>query len=162
MRRPKPKWIGIPAQISGMAGVYYVAYELSRMGFVALTTNRNLEGFDLVATNQAGSRQIIIQVKTMQNKSKRWQVGHVPKYKKGESSAFHVLVRFNKMDKPDCFIIPSRVFAGTINHFIKEFCKRKAGRSPTSCSALVYKYQMTERRERLYLDKWNLIENALR
>jgi hypothetical protein len=162
MKRPKKKHIGLPSQISGMAGVYYVAYELSRLNFVALTTSRNLEGIDLIVSNQVGNRQVSIQVKTMQKKAELWQVGKVPKYRKGEGNAFHVLVRLNKGDKPDCFIIPSRMFARIVNQGVAKWCKRKAGRNPASCSPLVYKFRMTKKREKQYLNKWNLIEKALR
>jgi hypothetical protein len=162
MKRPKKKRIGIPSQISGMAGVYYAAYELSRLSLVALPTSRNLAGIDLVVTNQDGNGQATIQVKTMQKKSKLWQVNKVPTYKAGRGREFHILVRFNKTDKPDCFIIPSKVFARAVNQDVEQWCKRKAGRNPATCPLLVYKFHMTKKREKLYLNKWNLIEKALR
>lgn len=125
-----------------------MAYELSLLSYVALPTNRNLAGIDLVVTNQDGNRQVSIQVKTMQKKSELWQVNKVPKCKRGEDNAFHVLVRFNKTDRPDCFIIPSKDFAKVVNQEVEQWCKRKAGRSSASCPPLVYKFRMTKKREK--------------
>ena len=51
-------------QISGMIGVFYIAMELSRRGFVAIPTIRNVKSIDLLVTNDTGTRTISLQVKT--------------------------------------------------------------------------------------------------
>jgi hypothetical protein len=38
-------------QTSGMAGVYYVAAELSTLGYTALVTTRNAKAADIIAIN---------------------------------------------------------------------------------------------------------------
>jgi len=48
---------------SGMAGVYYVAAELSVREFIVAVTSRNAPGIDIIATNKDGKR-FDIQVKT--------------------------------------------------------------------------------------------------
>ena len=64
-------------QLIGMAGVYFVASELSRRGFIALPTVRNTVGIDLVVASTDGSFQANLQVKTsFQRVSSPWPVGN--------------------------------------------------------------------------------------
>jgi hypothetical protein len=48
--------------LTGMTGVYYVAAESSRRGYVVAITSRNAPGVDVLAIK--GSRRVDIQVKT--------------------------------------------------------------------------------------------------
>ncbi|GAA6765973.1 hypothetical protein AAFH68_19120 [Flavobacterium sp. CGRL1] len=57
-------------QLSGVAGEYYVAAELSRRGYLAAITLRNSESVDILVSNQKGNKLISLQVKTTQNKLK--------------------------------------------------------------------------------------------
>jgi Holliday junction resolvase-like predicted endonuclease len=57
-------------QLSGIAGEYYVAAELSRRGYLAAITLRNSEGIDILVSNIDGNKLFSIQVKTTQNKKK--------------------------------------------------------------------------------------------
>ena len=52
--------------LTGVAGEYFVAAELSRRGYIASITLRNTQGIDLLASDQNATRQIAIQVKTNQ------------------------------------------------------------------------------------------------
>ena len=47
-----------------MIGVYYMAWELSRSGFVAVPTIRNVKSTDLLVTNLSGTKAVTLQVKT--------------------------------------------------------------------------------------------------
>jgi hypothetical protein len=53
-------------QLVGVAGVYHVAAELSKMGYIALVTARNTQGIDIVAMNPENNKAVGIQVKTRQ------------------------------------------------------------------------------------------------
>lgn len=57
-------------QLSGIAGEYYVAAELSRRGYLAAITLRNSDGVDILASNESGEKAFSVQVKTTQNKRK--------------------------------------------------------------------------------------------
>ena len=57
-------------QLSGIAGEYYVAAELSRRGYLAAITLRNSEGIDILVSNVLGDKLFSIQAKTTQNKRK--------------------------------------------------------------------------------------------
>ncbi|PZO33834.1 MAG: aspartate ammonia-lyase [Flavobacteriaceae bacterium] len=57
-------------QLSGVAGEYYVAAELSRRGYLAAITLRSSDGVDILVSNTEGDKLVSIQVKTTQNKLK--------------------------------------------------------------------------------------------
>ena len=51
-------------QITGMRGVYLVAAELSKRGFIVSPTSRGAQGADLLVTDQMWLRAFTVQVKT--------------------------------------------------------------------------------------------------
>lgn len=57
-------------QLTGVAGEYYVAAELSRRGYLAAITLRNSDGTDILVSDLQGTNHISIQVKTTRNKLK--------------------------------------------------------------------------------------------
>ena len=57
-------------QLSGIAGEYFVAAELSRRGFLAAITLRNSDGVDILANSLETNNQICFQIKTSQKKRK--------------------------------------------------------------------------------------------
>lgn len=56
--------MGDTKQLTGMRGVYLVAAELSRLGFLAAPTSRSAIGADILATDQSCKRTYSVQVKT--------------------------------------------------------------------------------------------------
>src|SRR5256885_6251743 len=81
----------IPSVLTGVAGEYFVAAELSRRGYIASISLRNARGIDILATNAAASRSVTIQCKTSQLSRTSWMLNE-----KCESSAaenhFYVFV----------------------------------------------------------------------
>ncbi len=93
-------------QLTGMRGVYLVAAELSRLGFIASPTSRSARGADVLATDQACQRAFSVQVKTNAGNAGFWLTGErVP------ASPSHVYVFVNLESKggrgPVFFIVPS-------------------------------------------------------
>lgn len=102
--------------MTGIAGEYYVAAELSRRGYVASFTLRNTKGIDILVSSEDGSKSRAIQVKSSNNESKAWVLN-----KKSELSfsdnLFYVFVNLKTVDsRPDFYIVPSKVVA----KFVKE------------------------------------------
>jgi len=91
--------------ISGAAGAYFVAGELSRQGYIALTTTRNTKGVDLIVSNVSFSKTVYLQVKTNSGKYDFWIVG---KPKSGEN-LFYVFVNLRTdQERPEYYVVPSR------------------------------------------------------
>lgn len=94
-------------QLSGVAGEYYVAAELSRNGYLAAVTLRNSDGIDILASDIEGKNQIAIQVKTTQGKYK-WILNKKIENEANESNnKYFVFVSLpdNKQLKPEYSII---------------------------------------------------------
>ena len=53
-----------PSILTGIAGVYYVAYELARRGYRAAVTHGNVPTVDLLVANVKGEASLSLQVKT--------------------------------------------------------------------------------------------------
>lgn len=100
--------------LSGVAGEYFVAAELSRLGFIASVTLRNSRGIDILATSPAG-RSISIQVKTNQFSKRDWLLKSNVE-KEGRPDHFFVFVNLNGSGAPTFHIVPSNVVA--------EYCRR--------------------------------------
>ena len=98
------------SQMTGMQGVYLVAAELTRLGFIVSVTSRNARGADLFATDQSYKTTWSIQVKTSWKPVSFWPLG---KHYKSESSRSHVYVFVNLRggEKPDYYVVPSKVVA---------------------------------------------------
>jgi hypothetical protein len=54
-----------PNQIVGNAGLYYVCYELTKLGWNVLPTSRNARGVDLVIYNEDATQTHTLQVKAL-------------------------------------------------------------------------------------------------
>lgn len=89
---PPPKTRPNTALI-GIAGVHYVASELSRRGMVALPTTRNTAAYDIVVTTVDGSRHANIQVKTSQKRASFFRMPPSAKVRVGPRD-FYVFVRW--------------------------------------------------------------------
>ena len=78
--------------LSGIAGEYFVAGELSRRGYIASITLKNTAHIDVLASN--GEKAVNIQVKTSRiDKAKGWELGSKPlKFNKLKGDVFYVLV----------------------------------------------------------------------
>lgn len=154
-KRPKKQQVGIPKQISGMVGVYHVACELSRRGYIALPTNRNVAGIDIVVCNQKGLNQTILQLKTQQKKADFWLVnGPVPDYMKNSRRAFYVFVRLDKkQDKFECFIASTKDVAKQIEGYVKDWYKTHSKK--TKPNNWTYSWYLPRGKETYYLNRWD-------
>ena len=62
----------LPGGLSGVAGEYFVAAELSRRGYIATLTLRNARGIDIIVADSDSTRSVGIQVKTSQSPGAAW------------------------------------------------------------------------------------------
>jgi hypothetical protein len=78
--------------MTGMLGVYLVAAELSRLGFIVSPTSRSAAGADLLVTDQRCQKAWSVQVKTNRKAINYWLVGERARHIKSDS---HVYVFVN-------------------------------------------------------------------
>ncbi|KJD33295.1 hypothetical protein PK35_05405 [Tamlana nanhaiensis] len=101
-------------QLSGIAGEYYVAAELSRRGYLAAITLRNSDGVDILVSNLDGDKLISIQVKSTQNKRK-WILSKKTETEYSEKKYFvFVNIPADINMPPEYIIVHSKVLANHI------------------------------------------------
>lgn len=101
-------------QMTGMRGVYLVAAELTRLGFVVSPTSRSALGADLLVTDQKCKRAFSVQVKTNARTFGFWLIG---KKARETVSDTHIYVLVNirssvrSGERTEFFIVPSKTIA---------------------------------------------------
>ena len=92
---------------TGMRGVYLVAAELSRLGFIATVISRNALGADILVADHRYKRVYSVQVKTNARSFSFWLLN---KHAKDLKSKSHRYVFVNLKEKEtEYFIVPSEV-----------------------------------------------------
>ena len=130
-------------QLTGMRGVYLVAAELSRIGFIASPTSRSAIGADILATDQSCHKSYSVQVKTNANTFSFWLLSKKSKEQVSESHIY-VLVNIRKKKSEeviDYYVVPSKVVADNIVY----------GEGPNSKWYAVYRKDIDT-----YKDGWSL------
>ena len=82
-------------QLTGMTGVYLVAAELSRLGYIASPTSRSAQGADLLVTDTDCHRSYAVQVKTNARTFNFWLLGA-----KAKSMVSRSLLYLKGQEKP--------------------------------------------------------------
>jgi hypothetical protein len=88
----------VPTALVGIAGVHYVAAELSRRGLIALPTIRNTAGYDIIVITPDGKKHANIQVKTSLKEAKSW-IMPPAKEVRTMPNDYYVLVRWVEREK---------------------------------------------------------------
>jgi hypothetical protein len=96
-------------QLTGMTGVYLVAAQLSRRGFVVSPTSRSVHGVDLLASSPNGSRTLAIEVKTNARTFNFWLLGK--KAKEMTSRGLYYAFVNIREGSEEYYIVPSRIVA---------------------------------------------------
>ncbi len=111
-------------QITGMRGVYLVAAELSRLGFIVSPTSRGAQGADLLVTDQNCRRTFSVQVKT-DSRGSNFLTGKKVVVSK---SHIYVFVRIRKLKKLisdenkegeiiEYYVVPSKIVSEKMGHY---------------------------------------------
>jgi len=97
-----------------LAGEYFVAAELAKMGHIALITLRNTEAVDILASNANGTKSVSIQVKTQKGNAHNWPLNYKAE-KISSPNLFYIFVTLGGINEnPEYFIVPSRIVAKSI------------------------------------------------
>lgn len=140
--------------LTGVAGEYFVAAELSRMGHVASITLRNTKGIDVVASNQDSSKSVAIQVKTNRGTKKSWMLNKKAEGYCGDN-LYYVFVNLRgKAERPDFHIVPSMLVAEYIRETHKKWLVEpgRKGRSHRDNPIRIFNDKNGK-----YLEKWELL-----
>jgi hypothetical protein len=105
-------------QLTGMRGVYLVAAELSKLGFIASPTSRSAIGADILVTDQRCSRAWSVQVKANAKTFTFWLLNSKAKEIVSSSHVYALVnLRSGKTgDTVEYFIVPSQIVAERMVH----------------------------------------------
>lgn len=140
--------------LTGIAGEYFVAAELSRRGFMASITLRNNDSIDIHASRLTDNKIFAIQVKTTQVKGRKWPL-NVKAEKKFSSNHFYIFVNLNSLwERPEYFIVPSEVVAQMAceSHQLWLDTPGKQGQPHNDSSMRIFVDKAGD-----YLEKWELL-----
>lgn len=109
--------------ITGVAGEYFVAAELSRRGWIATVTLKNTPNIDVVATTLDGDRFVNIQVKTRSISNRQgWILNKGIEQEVPQKNFFIAFVDLIGIDqRPDYYLIPKNLFARWIYKHHREW-----------------------------------------
>ena len=99
--------------ITGMAGVYYTAAELSRRGFIVTLTVRNAPGVDILASTLDLKKTFSIQVKARGSNTKDWLLNKDVK-KLVSPNFFYGFVNIMENKGPEFYIAKSNTVANNM------------------------------------------------
>jgi len=139
--------------LSGIAGEYFVAAELSRRGYVASITLRNTRGIDILVSNADATKSVGIQVKTNQGDKRDWMLNQ-----KAEADTaaklFYIFVRLKRLELPEYYVVPRAAVAKYVREEYKEWLARpgRAGQPHAATEMRTFRDQANE-----YRDRWDLL-----
>lgn len=127
-----------------MTGVYLVAAELSRRGYIVSPTSRSAYGADLLVTDQDCQRSWAVQVKTNARTFNFWLLGSKARELRSKNFVY-VLVNLRK-NHTDFYVVPSAIIA-------KRMHESKPSKTRKSTWYSVYLERIAK-----YQDKWEIFE----
>lgn len=147
-----PTRVKLDAGLSGVAGEYFVAAELSRRGYIATLTLKNTRGVDILCANRTGTA-VKIQVKTNQGGGKEWIL---TKSSEGVSDPhfFYVFVNLHGQKSPEYHVVPSDVVAHHISTFHVEWL---AGTKRDGSARKDTEMRAFRDKDNQYLSRWDIL-----
>jgi hypothetical protein len=144
----------LSSTLTGIAGEYLVAGELSRRGYVVSLTLRNTKGVDLLVSNVNATRSVGIQVKTNQTGKADWILS-----KKAEadlaSNLAYVFVAMRGLTPPEFYVVPRADVARYVRESHQEWLAApgRAGRAHRDIDMRHFKDPDAK-----YRDRWDLLD----
>lgn len=145
----------------GITGAYFVAAELSQLGYVATVTSRNTEGIDVLASSSDGSRTVSIQVKTSGSEQRTKFSGSWIMQKKHEgifsTNFFYVFVDLKPgSEKPDFYVVPSAVVAKYVKQSHANWLRTRSKSGKKHKDNPMRLFEISDDKIALkYLNKWD-------
>jgi len=139
--------------LSGVAGEYFVAAELSRRGYVASLTLKNTRGIDILASNSDATKSVGIQVKTNQSRGKEWMLNQKVETDTA-TNLFFVFVRLNNLDTPEYYIVPRKIVSDFAHNNHKIWLSSPGRNGQKRNDTPMRKFRDPEN---AYLGRWDLL-----
>jgi hypothetical protein len=145
----------ITGVLSGVSGEYFVAAQLSRLGYIATITLKNTEGVDLLVTKESAQKSVAIQVKTDQGAGKSWVLNRKDE-RRSDPNLYYVFVSLKKEEElPDFHIVPSKVVADQIKRDHARWLKTPGRKGQAHNDTSMRRF---EDKQSKYVNAWNILK----
>ena len=145
----------ITSGLSGIAGEYFVAGELSRRGFMASITLRNNDSIDIHASRLSDKKLIAIQVKTKQTSGPKWPLNSKSETLFDENLFYIFVLLRGPTERPDYFIVPSKIVSLRAADSHKKWLDTPGKKGqPHNDSTM----RMFEDKNHEFLERWDLLD----
>ncbi len=149
--RPNMK---LSSVLSGVAGEYYVAAELTARGYIASITLRNTKGVDILCSNEDATKSVAIQVKTNRRSKRDWILNEKSE-KYFADNLYYVFVNLHDNNKPpEYFIVPSKDVSTFVTE-THEIWRNTPGRGGNKHNETTMRKFSDFNEE--YLNRWDLL-----
>lgn len=153
----------IISSLIGNAGEYFVCSELSKKNILPLITPKNNPLFDIIATNNDGSKHIAIQVKTMSIDNKQgWKLNKQITKKKNNPNLFLVIVDLEENKINDFYVYKYDDFAEKVTEVYNTYINAphsKTGKVKKEVGFRWYDYKNFTQDDLDRKNDWSLIVN---
>jgi hypothetical protein len=142
--------------LTGAAGEYYVAAELSRRAWLATITIKNSPGTDVLAQHLVTGVLVAIQVKTA-GPGNQFQLDAKCELGARQMNEWFVLVKLHETDRrPSFYVMPRNIVAGAVYAQHLEWLNRDRGDREVKNTS-----RRTLRTEHIagYEDRWDLLDS---
>lgn len=150
--------------LTGNAGEYFVCSELSKLNILPLITPKNNPLFDIIATNEDGSKHVAIQVKTMGLQNEQgWKLSKQIIVKKNNPNLFMVLVNLKTDAQNTFYVYQYDDFVERVNQVYKQYINtpKRDGGVRKDVGFRWYDYKNFTDDDRNRKCDWSLIKNEL-
>ncbi len=139
--------------LTGIAGEFFVAAELSRRGYIASLTLRNTKGIDILASNQDATKSVGIQVKANKGSNTKWLLSQKAERDIADHLCY-LFVNLNETAPPTYYIVPRKVVADYVRETHANWLKTpgKTGAPHQDTTMRVF-----EDPDPKYRDAWHLL-----
>ena len=151
--KAKPANPKITTLLSGVAGEYFVAAELSRRGYIASISLRNTRGIDILATNATASRSVTIQCKTSQSRND-WMLNDKCESFFSENHFYVFVALGGPLERPRYHVVPSAAVAKHVRDDHSNWLARPGRHGQAHVDNPVRNFHD---RANEYLERWDLL-----
>lgn len=148
------------------AGEFFVCSQLSKKGFLTLMTPKNNPLFDIIATDNIGSKHVAIQVKTMGiGNTQGWKLNKQIAVKKNNPNLFLVLVDLKEDSLNNFYVYLYDDFVDRVNEIYQEYIKKPhylTGGEKKDVSFRWFNYRDFNDKDHGRKNDWSLIANRLK
>ncbi len=143
------------SQLTGIAGTYYVAAELSRRGYLAYPTSRNVGEVDILTANPRTGKSVSIQVKsTLRAEDKTGRLYWILNERAEGLKDRNLFYVFLSLQQPSNFyVVPSQSVANFVAKYHRKWLRRKGRHGQRHKNTNMRMWWADKR----YINKWELL-----